>query len=646
MIASNGAARVLHRATLVVCALALCAAGAAAQDADDAPAARVGRIAVAQGELYIAPQDRAQEWAGVGLNHPVATGDNLWMSGEGRAEVDYGGGQFRLGPDSNVHVSRLDEAELALFVAQGRVVVRVRALEPGESARIDTPNAQVLLDRAGLYRIDVSPEPRQTWVIVREGEASVMLASGPRQVLPGQTAAISGLNGEVAEVQNGVGVDALDTWSAERDRVYERGRTTTAYVSRQMVGYADLETNGSWESYPEYGAVWFPTATPVADWAPYRYGHWVWLAAYGWTWVDDAPWGYAPFHYGRWAHIGGRWGWCPGLYVARPVWAPALVAWYGGSGWSVSTQIGAPVFGWVPLGWRDPFIPWWGGCSNRCYTRYNRPYAVDVRVRPQRPPAVYVNARVPGAATAVPAAALRDTRPVQASRVTVPVQGFASAPVLAAAPDVRPTRVSNQVVQPGRGAPQPAGEIAARVKPQALSPFGGMQAAPARASGTTRSGSAVTAVPPASRVPGNATRGAPPSNAVPPAAGNGVPPAAAIEPRRAPAAGDLRRTEPARAAQPQNAPAMRPAPTERVMRTPPSPQPAPAPPARVGPQAPVTSVPPARVGPPPVTSVAPARAAPHAAPAPAPSPAPREAPQRPGPPPQAERPGGPRQQQN
>src|SRR4051812_49149128 len=288
---------VLHCAMVALASvwLALCAAVALAQDADDVPPARVGRVAIAQGELFIAPQDRADEWAGVGLNHPVASGDNLWMSGEGRAEIDYGGGQFRLGPDSNLHVSRLDDAVLALFVAQGRVVVRVRALDAGEVARIDTPNAQIDLTRPGLYRIDVSPEPRQTWVVVREGQASVMLQSGPLEVLPGQTANIAGVDNAVAEVRNGAGVDALDSWSAERDRVYERGRSTTAYVSRQMVGYADLESHGNWQSYPEYGAVWFPT-TVVADWAPYRYGRWVWLTAYGWTWVDDAPWGYAPFH--------------------------------------------------------------------------------------------------------------------------------------------------------------------------------------------------------------------------------------------------------------------------------------------------------------------------------------------------------------
>ncbi len=61
---------------------------------------------------------------------------------------------------------------------------------------------------------------------------------------------------------------------------------------------------------------------------------------WGWTWVDDAPWGFAPYHYGRWASFGGRWGWIPGPYGVTPVYAPALVAWIGGgrggSGFSLS----------------------------------------------------------------------------------------------------------------------------------------------------------------------------------------------------------------------------------------------------------------------------------------------------------------------
>ena len=79
----------------------------------------------------------------------------------------------------------------------------------------------------------------------------------------------------------------------------------------------------------------------AVGWAPYRYGRWTYAGSWGWTWVDDAPWGYAPSHYGRWAWIGSRWGWCPGTYVARPVWAPALVGWYGGR-WPGRTS---------PVGW-------------------------------------------------------------------------------------------------------------------------------------------------------------------------------------------------------------------------------------------------------------------------------------------------------
>ena len=74
-----------------------------ARGADDDLPARVGRIADLGGAVYVAPEDRADEWAEVGRNYPVASGDNLWVSGDGRAEIDFGGGRFRLAGDTNVH---------------------------------------------------------------------------------------------------------------------------------------------------------------------------------------------------------------------------------------------------------------------------------------------------------------------------------------------------------------------------------------------------------------------------------------------------------------------------------------------------------------------------------------------------------------
>ncbi|MDH4181285.1 MAG: hypothetical protein OEV46_04690 [Betaproteobacteria bacterium] len=429
---------------------------AAAQD--DLPG-RVGRLADLAGRVYISAGERAEDWLDARRNDTVTGGDNLWVAGDGRAEIDYGGGQFRLAGDTNVHIARLDDAIVALFVAHGRAILRVRVLEPGEAARVDTPNTQIALTRPGLYRIDVSPDRTRTELVVREGEAMASFATGVQQVLPGQTALLEGAEPAQASVRNGFFVDGFDTWSAERDRRYERSRSAT-YVSPQMIGYADLDEYGRWESAPEYGMLWYPAGV-VADWAPYRYGRWSWVAGWGWTWVDDAPWGYAPFHYGRWVHHHGRWGWAPGGHVARPVWSPAMVAWFGGSGWSASVTFGAPVYGWVPLAWGEPFIPWWGRCSQRCWTLYNRPYAVNLAERPNSPPTRYRHWSSPGGATAVPGATFTGRRPVNSQLVDPRPHLGTMAPVLVQAPPVeRPVRGTPGARPPG--APPPAAAFQTR----------------------------------------------------------------------------------------------------------------------------------------------------------------------------------------
>src|SRR5213592_1929174 len=165
--------------------------GAAAQEPDEAPS-RVGRVAEVNGQLFLAPEDRATEWAPIELNYPVGSGDNLWLSGDGHAEVDFGIGQLRIAGNTNVHVSRLDEHALSVFVAQGRAIIALRLLEQGDTARVDTPNTQIELSRPGLYRIDVSDNRQETTLVVREGEANVAVAGGFQQVLPGQAARLAG----------------------------------------------------------------------------------------------------------------------------------------------------------------------------------------------------------------------------------------------------------------------------------------------------------------------------------------------------------------------------------------------------------------------------------------------------------------------
>ncbi|MFO1307793.1 MAG: DUF6600 domain-containing protein [Burkholderiales bacterium] len=427
-------------------------APAGAQD-DDLPS-RVGRLADVGGEVFHAPEDRASDWASVGLNFPVTNGDNLWVAQGGRAEIDFGAGQVRLADETNVHVSRLDDRALALFVAQGRVIVRLRVLDAGEVARIDTPNTQVVLTRPGLYRVDASPDRQRTVLVVREGEAMLPSQGGMQQVLPGQTATADGFDTTVVQVRNGVATDGFDAWSADRDRRYARA---SRYVSSQMIGAADLADYGTWEGETSYGAVWFPRV--AAGWAPFRDGYWTWMTPWGWTWVDAAPWGFAPSHYGRWVFVGGRWGWCPGAYVARPFWSPAMVGWVGGAGWGLSLSFGAPVYGWVPLAWGEPFRPWWSNCSYRCWTHYNRPYAVRTDEQVWRnPPPRYRNVDHPGGITAVPGAAFTGSRSVSRNIVPVNSSQIAAMPMLASAPGVeRPGAGHIPLVKPGTAnTPRPA----------------------------------------------------------------------------------------------------------------------------------------------------------------------------------------------
>jgi len=109
-----------------------------------------------------------------------------------------------------------------------------------------------------------------------------------------------------------------------------------------------LDPYGAWQDDATYGTVWVPSATVVGpDFQPYvTAGHWVYDDDY--VWVSDYPWGWAPFHYGRWVYIEGRgWAWIPGR-VYRGAW----VAWGVDGGYGY--------VGWYPM---PPAFLWFGGVA-------------------------------------------------------------------------------------------------------------------------------------------------------------------------------------------------------------------------------------------------------------------------------------------
>jgi hypothetical protein len=324
-----------------------------AQDVTDPPA-RVALLSAREGSVVFAPQGD-DEWVELRQNRPLTPGDRLWSDRGSRAELQLGSATLHVDSETHLGVSDLDERVAHFMLQQGTVNARVRELLQGENFEIGTPNIALRALQPGDYRIDVDAETQRTRVVVHSGLAAIYGDGGRSiQMGAGQQATFAGRS--LAQVDSQpFRQDAFGAWAAERNRLEDQS-IAARYLPRGVVGYSQLDPYGTWAQDPTYGTVWYPHIL-VQNWAPYRYGHWEWIAPWGWTWIDDAPWGFAPFHYGRWAMVGSRWCWVPGPLAARPVYAPALVVFLGGGGLQFSASIGSgPAVGWYPLA---PGEAWW-----------------------------------------------------------------------------------------------------------------------------------------------------------------------------------------------------------------------------------------------------------------------------------------------
>ncbi|MBX3724684.1 MAG: hypothetical protein KF823_02055 [Xanthomonadales bacterium] len=333
------------------------------------PPGRVARLAWLSGDASFAPAGESQ-WYRAGVNRPLVAGDRLWTGRDGRAELQLGTGLLRLDADTGIELLNLDDYLLQVELAEGVVNLRIDEWGVDESYEINTPNLAFVSGTPGSYRLDIAPDGRSTQVTVFEGSAEVYGADG-RSLRLRAGSSTRFHDTRLRDVQRMAmpRPDSFDRWVQVRDDRYLRS-ASRQYVAPGLIGYADLDEWGTWRSHRDYGHVWFPRNVR-AGWAPYRYGHWSWIEPWGWTWIDDAPWGFAPSHYGRWVYVSNGWGWVPGPRHVRPVWAPAMVAFVGGSNWSLAVSTGGPPIGWFPLGPRDVYVPWY---------RVSRPYFGRINV--------------------------------------------------------------------------------------------------------------------------------------------------------------------------------------------------------------------------------------------------------------------------
>ncbi|HJQ25895.1 MAG TPA: DUF6600 domain-containing protein [Blastocatellia bacterium] len=339
---------------------------------DDAPAGRVVRVSFVEGDVSF-QRAGTSEWAAAIENLPLFAGDQVYAGNGARVELQLGRGSYiRLSENSALTITELRDDAVQFELPAGMAFVRVEQLATAfKRFEVDVPNAALLLEEDGLYRINVRGDDNSE-VIVRRGVAEVSTDEGSFKLREGRRLLIDTSASGRLEVAYDTTQDDWDLWSNTRDAtigqmVSAAPADVTQYETTysDFYGASDLSNYGSWYDDPSYGRCWRPRVT--GGWAPYRQGQWLWTAYAGWTWVSSEPWGWAPYHYGRWVFnpVYG-WAWVPGYgrsvsrydnyrWRAYYRWRPALVGFF-----DAPSPRGHYV-GWYPLApgqhWRRPDNP-------------------------------------------------------------------------------------------------------------------------------------------------------------------------------------------------------------------------------------------------------------------------------------------------
>ena len=510
--------RRLTKGLLILAALLIAAPTYAQQQQ---PSGRVGRVSIVEGALaFYGAGD--SDWSSAKVNFPVA--ENGWFATDpnSRAELRIGSASVSLDTNTQAGFTALNERRMQIALAQGRVDLHLRRLRKGETAEVDIERGGVRLLQSGIYEVESGGPDQPSRVVVFEGAARFVGSGIDTTIKAGDALVLNGTD-PLASAVEPAAPDDFTRWCRSHD--YQEDRLAAPYhVSPAMTGFEELDSYGQWAAVPEYGDVWYP-ASVADDWAPYREGHWALVEPWGWTWVDDEPWGFAPFHYGRWARIDDRWGWVPGAFVEEPVYAPALVAFVEPPADFAAGDAG-PAVGWFPLAPGELYWPSY--TRDRSYIRnvnitnvnvgvINRITQVASTQPAGAPPPQVLNQRFANrsAATMVPAAVLASAATVAPAAVRLPPQALQQTRVAVRPPPViappstvaRPTGIAGAppprglagAAPPSRGpaaAPNPAtAAIPATGRPPARPNFSHLAPAPQLARPGAQPAQATTTAP-------------------------------------------------------------------------------------------------------------------------------------------------------
>ena len=228
------------------------------------------------------------------INTALAPGDQLYTGERANLELQVGARAFvRAGAETQLGIENQEPDFLQIKVTAGHASIDLRSVTAGHAIELDTPNAVFTIDRTGYYRRSRGPSDDDVHHAPgrpghhelgrrRDGGSRASERWSSREPTP------------PVRTYAAPEVDDWDRWNYDRtDNLIDS--VSARYVSPGVYGADALDHYGDWRVVSPYGAAWVPGGVS-AEWAPYSTGRWMWDPYYDWTWIDEAPWGWAPYH--------------------------------------------------------------------------------------------------------------------------------------------------------------------------------------------------------------------------------------------------------------------------------------------------------------------------------------------------------------
>src|SRR5437867_647781 len=356
------------------------------------------------------------QWIAATANAPISVGDRLYTRENSRTDIAFTGRNFAT-VDANTSLDVLDLSNQRTQVAlrEGSALFDVGSLGSGQTFEVATPCGAIEVQQPGTYRLTIDNNGNATATAfsgqaqlvgqagsgtINKGEALTVPCQASSTIGEGSSTIRQGGAATISRVDYDQAGTYLDSYYRYRyPRTYDgryrnyytylddpyyydpyRRYNSYNYVSDYIPGLYDLDDYGDWQYVSNYG---YCLHTRVDNgWAPYQSGYWSMDYPYGLTWVSTEPWGYAPYHYGRWTYMSNDWFWVPESTYVYPTYSPALTAFI---------PMGNSSFAWIALGPGDPYVP-----------RYYDPYWQPVYLTSQPAFGQLANIYVPNAVTVVP----------------------------------------------------------------------------------------------------------------------------------------------------------------------------------------------------------------------------------------------------